>query len=258
MTVQEYRDLVHEVTKDFEPKKAIKSIKNWLENYSNETGLQKVVLGISGGKDSTVVAKLCADVLGADNVNGIMLPNGTQKDINDSIRVTQILGIKSETINIMEAFDALCNSIPEISKLGAENVAPRIRMTVLYAYAASHGCRVAGTGNLSEKLLGYFTKWGDGAHDFNLIGNYTSLEVMRIGEELGLPIELVYKTPSDGLSGLSDEEKLGVTYADVHKFIRCDAKGLDSKTFDKIVKIAKSAEHKIKPIPSPADYKNEV
>ena len=118
------------------------------------------------------------------------------------------------------------------------NLAPRIRMTTLYTFGQTHGYRVAGTGNLSERMVGYTTKFGDNASDFNLIGNFTSLEVMRIGEELGLPLDLVYKTPADGLSGKSDEERLGVTYVDIHKYIRGKQRELSVETISKINKIS--------------------
>lgn len=252
MKYEEYRDLVIKNTKEFEPDKAIKNITNWLAGYKTYANMDKAVLGISGGKDSTVVAAILKNVLGAENVIGLMMPNGVQTDIDDSKRVIDLLGIKSELINIDAMYKAFFNTdnIGKITLEASYNIPPRLRMTVLYVYGQSHGCRVAGTGNLSERYLGYFTKWGDGACDFNIIGNYTSFEVMRIGEELGLPIDLVYKTPADGLTGLSDEEKLGVSYADIHNFIRRST-NISKEIEEKIINLAKKAAHKNNNIPMP-------
>lgn len=255
--VTTYRDLVKEVTAGFDTKQAISDIKAWLEGYCVSSGMKKAVIGISGGKDSTVVAKLLVDVLGAENVYGLLMPNGEQKDLSDAIRVVEMLGIKHEVLNIRPAYDAMVNVLGGIEKVSPEadiNIAPRIRMTALYTYGQTHGCRVAGTDNLSEKTLGYFTKYGDGGYDFNVLGNFTSLEVMVIGEELGLPLELVYKTPDDGLSGMSDEEKLGILYTDMHNFLRHKYDKVDGAVQLKIQNMARRAEHKLCMPPSPVFY----
>lgn len=252
MNVKEYRDLVHKHTEAFKPADAIKAIKHWLEEYAQDNNMKKAVIGISGGKDSTVVAKLLVDTLGKENVIGLLMPNGEQKDINDSLRVCDLLDIEKEVFNIAPVYEAELGMLGGVDNVRLEariNIAPRIRMTTLYTYGQTHGCRVAGTGNLSERILGYFTKHGDGACDFNIIGGFTSLEVMRIGEELGLPLELVYKTPADGLSGMSDEEKLGITYIDVHNFIR---KGIGTVTYEVADKISDKrfrAQHKLETVP---------
>ena len=254
MNIKEYRDLVHEHTKAFKPAEAIEAIKYWLEEYARENRMKKAVLGISGGKDSTIVAKLLVDTIGKDNVFGLLMPNGEQKDINDSLKVVELLDIGYTTINIEKAYWAIISSLGGVSGVSEEaqiNIAPRIRMTTLYTWGQTHGYRVAGTGNLSERILGYFTKWGDGGSDFNVLGQFTSLEVMRIGEELGLPLDLVYKTPADGLSGQSDEEKLGVSYIDVHNYIRKGYNAIDSVVADKIVSMMERANHKLEPVPIP-------
>lgn len=255
--VTTYRDLVKEVIAGFDTKQAISDIKAWLEGYCVSSGMKKAVIGISGGKDSTVVAKILVDVLGAENVYGLLMPNGEQKDLSDAIRVTKMLDIKYEVFNIKSAYDAMVNVLGGIEKVSPEadiNIAPRIRMTALYTYGQTHGCRVAGTDNLSEKTLGYFTKYGDGGYDFNVLGNFTSLEVMVIGEELGLPLELVYKTPDDGLSGMSDEEKLGILYTDMHNFLRHKYDKVDGAVQLKIQNMARRAEHKLCMPPSPVFY----
>ena len=254
MTILEYRDLVAKETKPFKASEAINIINDWLNNYISKLGTKKVVIGISGGKDSTVVAKLLVDKLGKENVFGLLMPNGEQKDITDSIRVVEWLGIYYDIINIKPAYDEMLNILRnDVSEEAKINIAPRIRMTTLYTFGQTHGYRVAGTGNLSERTLGYFTKWGDGASDFNIIGNFTSLEVMRIGEELGLPLDLVYKTPNDGLSGKSDEEKLGVSYIDVHNYLRKGKEYVTSEVCDNIEKYKGRAQHKLNTVPM-VDY----
>ena len=249
MTIKEYRDLVHEVTADFNPADAIKAINNWLEQYVQQSHMNRAVIGISGGKDSTIVAKLLVDFLGKDNVFGLLMPNGKQKDINDSMRVVELLDIGHTTININGAYSEVIEMLGVVSDEAKINIAPRIRMTALYTFGQTHGYRVAGTGNLSERMVGYTTKFGDNASDFNLIGNFTSLEVMRIGEELGLPLDLVYKTPADGLSGASDEDRLGVTYIEIHNFIREHFAKLDMYTGDVIYNKIKCSEHKRELVP---------
>ena len=258
--VMKYRDLVKEVTSEFDTKTALNGIKAWLESYKNSSGMKKAVIGISGGKDSTIVAKILVDVLGKENVVGLLMPNGEQKDLADAIRVVELLDIKHEVINIEEGYWAIIKSLGGLENVSAEaqiNIAPRIRMTTLYTYGQTHGCRVAGTDNLSERTLGYFTKFGDGGYDFNILAEFTSLEVMRIGEELGLPLELVYKTPDDGLSGMSDEEKLGILYTDMHNYLRFKYDKITSATvIPKIKDMAKRAEHKLIMPPHPRFYSN--
>ena len=255
MEIREYRDLVHKYTESFNPTDAIEAIHAWLDEYANGARMKKAVIGISGGKDSTVVAKVLTDHLGKENVFGLLMPNGEQKDISDSIRVVELLGIYCDIINIKPAYDSMIDILKnEISDEAKINIAPRIRMTTLYTYGQTHGYRVAGTGNLSERTLGYFTKWGDGASDFNILANFTSLEVMRIGEELGLPLDLVYKTPADGLSGKSDEDRLGVSYIDVHNYIRFRPTFVEEEVINKIEKMKNTSEHKRKEIPS-IDYR---
>ena len=245
MNIAEYRDLVHENTKNFDTKKALEAINTWLDNYLVSSRTKKIVMGISGGKDSTIVAKILVDKLGKENVIGLLMPNGEQKDINDSMRVVKHLGIGYDIINIKPAYDTIVSMLyNDVSEEARINIAPRIRMTTLYTYGQTHGCRVAGTGNLSEITLGYFTKHGDGAHDFNIIAKFTSLEVMRIGEELELPLDLVYKTPDDGLSGMSDEEKLGITYVDMHNYLRGNKDNINQDIIEKIQKMEKYSQHK--------------
>ena len=187
------------------------------------------MLGISGGKDSTVTAALCVEALGKDRVIGVMMPNGEQKDISDSIRVCDLLDIKNYTFNIKKAVDA---EIEGLRKIGIEpteqtiiNLPPRIRMATLYAVSQSNNGRVMNTCNLSEDWVGYSTRYGDSAGDVAPLAKLTVDEVRKVGLELGLPYDLVYKTPSDGLCGKTDEDNLGFTYAALDKYLRtgeCD------------------------------------
>lgn len=245
---------------NFKPAEVRAEIVSWIRNERDKNGLKGVVLGISGGKDSTVVAALCAEALGPENVLGVLMPNGVQKDIHDSQNVVKILGIKSVTVNIGSAFNELTNSInigiikesKRITNEASVNIAPRLRMNTLYTIAQSMGggYRVCGTGNLSERTLGYFTKWGDGASDLNPIGNLTSIEVVSIGDTYtNIPYELIHKTPDDGLSGMSDEEKLGIKYIDVHNYLRNNLTEISKETHDKIIKMELASAHKRKDIP---------
>lgn len=201
----------------------------WLQDQAKATHFSKVVLGISGGKDSTVAAALCCRAFGKENVYGILMPNGVQTDIDDSIAVCKALGINYSTLNIKPIYDSFGISYnlsfegkgKDMTKDALINLAPRIRMTLLRLFAQSNHHRLCGTGNFSEITVGYCTKDGDTSCDINPFGKLTSLEVVNIGLTLEeIPEKLVRKTPSDGLCGLSDEEKLGVKYEDIHKYIR--------------------------------------
>lgn len=236
-------------------------IKNWFENESG--GAKGVVIGISGGKDSTVVAGLCVKALGKDKVLGVLMPNGEQSDIDDSIEICEHLGIKYRVVNIghtVKSFyeqiyfsleyhenDIIDNFMP-LSDHTQTNIPPRVRMTTLYAIGQELGYRVVGTGNASEAYVGYFTKWGDGACDFNPIGNLTTEQVVAIGDELGLPYDLVHKTPADGLCGKTDEDNLGYSYADVNAVMKYESCG-DEEVDKKINKAYIYSQHKRNPIP---------
>ena len=230
----------------FDPERARDGLVEALRALAKAQGFDKVVLGISGGKDSTVCAALCARALGAENVYGVMLPDGEQKDISDSVRVCQALGIQSRTINIGPMHEALKAVTDQVETTAAEgefaipysresdiNVGPRLRMTTLRYIVQALGARLVGTGNLSEATVGYCTKDGDTSCDFSLLGALTSVEVVQVGLTMPeLPRDLVEKTPTDGLSGKSDEEKLGLRYADIHAYIRlgtCGNAEIDGK-----------------------------
>lgn len=195
----------------------IKRIVSFLENYKNNTNCKGVVLGLSGGKDSTVVAMLSKKVWG-NNVYAVMMPNGTQADIQDSKDIAKTLNLSSGVVNIGEAYEGILQAITSIniSDKAKTNIPPRLRMTTLYAIAQSLGYRVIGTGNASEGYVGWCTKYGDTGYDFNPIAHLTKTKVVEIGkvlaEEYGLDKRFITKTPSDGLTGKSDEENLGFSY----------------------------------------------
>ncbi len=194
----------------------------WIRDFFVENGPDcSAVVGISGGKDSSVVAALCAEALGKEKVIGVLMPNGVQHDIDMAKLLVRHLGIQSYTVNIRAAVEGLKGALPfEPSAQTTTNIPPRVRMTVLYAVAQSHNGRVANTCNLSEDWVGYSTRYGDAAGDFSPCSHLTVDEVKRLGRALGLPDALVDKVPIDGLCGKTDEENLGFTYAELDKYIR--------------------------------------
>ncbi len=179
------------------------------------------MIGISGGKDSSIVAALCVEALGKDRVIGVLMPNGEQADIDMAMLLVEHLGIRHYIVNIKDAFDGVVKNIPfELSEQSRINLAPRIRMSTLYAVSQSHNGRVANTCNLSEDWVGYSTRYGDSVGDFSPCSNLTVREMKAIGRLLGLPAILVDKVPSDGLCGKTDEDNLGFTYAELDRYIR--------------------------------------
>ena len=230
-----------------------------LRKLAKARNFSRVAIGISGGKDSTVTAAICVRALGAENVFGVMMPDGEQKDISDSRKVCEALGIHRRTVNIGKMHDALREVTDQDSPSAPDgefvipfnresdiNVGPRLRMTALRYIAQALGAHVAGTGNLSEATVGYCTKDGDTSCDFSMLGALTSVEVVEMGLTMPeIPRELVVKTPTDGLSGKSDEERLGITYAEIHRFIREGSSG-NPETDEIIRKKERANMHKRK------------
>lgn len=196
----------------------------WIRDFFEQNGKGcNAVVGISGGKDSSVVAALCVEALGADRVIGVLMPQGEQHDIDMAHLLVEHLGIRHYVINVKDAVDAVLSSMPkelEVSTLTKQNLPPRVRMATLYAVSQSVNGRVANTCNLSEDWVGYSTRYGDSVGDFSPMSFLTVTEVKEIGRVLGLPACLVDKTPIDGLCGKSDEENLGFTYAVLDRYIR--------------------------------------
>lgn len=195
---------------------------NWIRGFFEENGKGcNAVLGISGGKDSSVAAALCVEALGKDRVIGVLMPCGEQADIDASYLLVNHLGIKHFVVNIKDAVEGLKNAIPfELSNQSVINISPRIRMATVYAVAQSNNGRVVNTCNLSEDWVGYSTRYGDAAGDFSPLSHLTVQEVKAIGTVLGLPEALVEKVPIDGLCGKTDEDNLGFTYAELDRYIR--------------------------------------
>lgn len=194
----------------------------WIRDFFDKNGKDcNAVIGISGGKDSSVVAALCVEALGKDRVIGVLMPCGEQSDIDKSLLLVHTLGIKHYIINIKEAVDGIVKNMPfELSTQSRTNLPPRIRMSTLYAVSQSHNGRVSNNCNLSEDWVGYSTRYGDSVGDFSPLSKLTVQEVKAIGRVLGLPEELVNKVPTDGLCGKTDEENLGFTYEELDRYIR--------------------------------------
>ncbi len=206
----------------FDAEKVKNDCVQWIRDFFEQNGKGcNAVVGISGGKDSSIVAALCAEALGKERVIGVLMPNGEQHDIAMAMLLVKHLGIPHCVVNIKEAVDSVIKSIP--LKLGTQsltNLPPRIRMTTLYAVSQSCNGRVANTCNLSEDWVGYSTRYGDSAGDFSPCSHLTVQEMKQIGRVLGLPDVLVDKVPIDGLCGKTDEENLGFTYAELDRYIR--------------------------------------
>ena len=228
------------------------SLIQWIRQFFEENGKGcNAVVGISGGKDSSVVAGLCVEALGRDKVIGVLMPNGQQDDIDFSYDLVNALGIDFILVNIEDAVNGVRNNIKcsykligdtarrkndiELSEQTIINLPARIRMSTLYAVAQSCNGRVANTCNLSEDYVGYATRYGDSAGDFSPLANLTSDEVVAIGKAIGLPDHLIYKVPSDGLCGKTDEDNFGFTYEVLNKYIRtgvCDNEAIKQKIDD--------------------------
>lgn len=243
----------------FNVEKTTADIVRWIQNWFEENGKGcNAVIGISGGKDSSVVAALCAQALGKDRVIGVLMPNGEQKDIDCSMALVQHLCIPYYVCNVKKSVDGALEALQkcgvEISRQTKINLPPRIRMATLYALSQSMNGRVANTCNLSEDWVGYSTRYGDAAGDFSPLGKITVQEVKAIGKHLGLPAFLVEKVPSDGLTDRTDEDNLGFTYAVLDKYIRtgiCE----NAETKAKIDRLHRINAFKLKPIPC-FEYEN--
>lgn len=232
---------------------------NWIKKYFEDNPNGKAIIGISGGKDSTIAAALCVKALGANRVVGVMMPQGVQKDIADSRKVCELLGIINFTIDIGGAVNALCNSFDtEVdydrcildNPMVKTNLPARIRMATLYTIAAFYpNSRVVNTCNLSEDYVGYSTKYGDAAGDFSPLGNLTVREVLEIGDDLSLPYELVHKAPSDGMCGKTDEDNLGFTYEQLDDYILGTGEVPDN-IVEKITRLHNMTRHKYLPMPT--------
>ncbi|MCL7387296.1 MAG: NAD+ synthase [Thaumarchaeota archaeon] len=244
-------------------------ILEFLRNLLEESGADGYVLGLSGGVDSSVVAKLCVEAVGRKKVLGLFMPSDTtpQEDALDAERFASMLDIEYEVIDITSISDYLaniCKHGPQASVLAKGNIKPRVRMTLLYYHANILNRLVAGTGNRSELLIGYYTKYGDGGVDCLPIGNLYKTQVRQLAEHLGIPSNIIWKTPTAGLwKGQTDEGEIGLKYEqlDLLLYYLCDL-GMDIEAASKLVNIQtelaknvlmriKRSEHKRRPIPMP-------
>lgn len=205
------------------------NVLEWIKESMVNSGGNKAVIGISGGKDSSVTAALCVKALGKENVIGVLMPDGIQRDISDSKALCEFLDIQNTTVNIEGMTKAFLKSldeidkdlIPSISNQTRLNLPPRVRMTVLYAVSQSiDNSRVVNTSNISEDWVGYATIYGDTAGAFSPLGMLTSDEVVQVGDFIGLPSNFLHKKPSDGLTGKTDEDVFGFTYEVLNRYIR--------------------------------------
>ena len=250
----------------------IDNIVKWIRTQVPEGG--KAVLGISGGKDSTIAAALCVKALGKENVVGVMMPNGYQRDIKDSYAVCNYLDIEHIEVNMEDAYEGILEAIS--AGLGAKrykhpysiirgnnmirtNLPARLRMSTLYAVAALYpNSRVVNTCNLSEDFVGYSTKYGDAAGDFSPLGDLTVREILAIGDALELPYELVHKAPSDGMCGKTDEDNLGFTYEQLDDYIEGDIANVPDEVCEKIERLHATTRHKYRPMPTYERWRDNI
>ena len=238
----------------FNAAKTKDDIVSWIRGYFEKNGGDcSAVIGISGGKDSSVAAALCVQAIGPRRVYGVLMPQGEQYDIAYSLELVSLLGIKHAVINIKDTVNALLSAVEQggltTNRRAVINIPARVRMTTLYAVSAVMNGRVVNTCNLSEDWVGYATKFGDGAGDFSPLSSLTVSEVKAVGRELNLPSKLIDKLPEDGLTGLSDEENLGFSYAALDSYIRdgiCD----DPALKEKIDRLRLLNKHKLELMPS--------
>ena len=238
----------------FDAKKTKDEIVTWIRNYFRKNGSDcNAVIGMSGGKDSTIVAALCCEALGKDRVFGVIMPNDTMKANDIAVKICEYLDIDYMDINIGEAYDSLTNELAandiKLSSNAATNLPARLRMATLFMVAQSVNGRVANTCNFSEDYIGWATLFGDGAGQFSPLGKLTVTEVKQIGYELGLPKKFIEKIPADGLTDKSDEDNFGFTYQFLDRYIRTGDFGNDTATAARIDKMHDANTFKLLPMP---------
>jgi NAD+ synthetase len=251
----------------FNAEKVTKDLIKWIQEYFVSSDGKNIVIGISGGKDSTICAELCARAVGRMNVYGLILPDGEQKDLNEAIAVCRHIGIKYEILNIEKLSKEMLSLLKEtfhclpMTDAYKYNTPARLRMTMLYGLATLMGGRVCCTSNLSEEYIGWNTKWGDAVGDFAPLLDFTAMEVREIGEVLNLPRKFIYKTPIDGMREGSDEKAFGFSYDKLDLYLRKEEFDFQVNYYDndisKINKMHNQASHKRNPIPK-FEYKPEI
>lgn len=242
----------------FDVEKVTNECIQWIRNWFEKNGPGcNAIIGLSGGKDSTIAAALLAKALGPEKVIGVAMPDNGQ-GVNDADKIAEYLGIKFLVLpigDICSGFDTAADNYIDWSIQSQQNIPPRVRMTMLYAIAQTFNGRVVGTCNASENYVGYMTRWGDQASDFEPLGNLTVTEVYKIGDYLGIPYKWVHKIPDDGLPNSSpDEAKFGFTYAELDDYIRFGIEPVgkctnsDELKIDKIKRMHIKNEFKLKPV----------
>ena len=240
----------------FDARKEVNNIVSYIRDYYKKNNLKGVVLGISGGKDSAVVAALFCKAIGKENVLGVTLPcHSTLEDMKDAKGVADKFGFELINLDLTPVYESFINEVDKLGSFSEKelknsniNIKPRLRMSSVYYLAALYtelkGVTyiVAGTGNKCELYVGYFTKGGDSTFDIGVINDYTVDEVIKLGEYLEVPEEVIHKTPSDGLSGQSDEDKLGVKYKDIASVI--NGEYVEEEIKNKVDKLHNSSKHK--------------
>ena len=234
-------------------KKEMNNAIDWISEYVKKSGVEGVVLGLSGGKDSAVVLAMAVKALGKERVVAVSMPcNSIASDFNDAKECADRFGVKFLTVDLSSIYAEFGKEVSKVQQLSSEagiNVKPRLRMTTLYSIAQSLGYLVIGTGNLCEAMVGYTTKWGDSASDFNPIANFTVDEVLKMGEYLGVPDTIIKKAPNDGLGGKTDEEKMGIKYSQIAEMI--EKGNIEDKTAkENILKRFNSSKHKRTGVPT--------
>jgi NAD+ synthase len=225
-------------------------IANWIAGKVHEAGVTGVVLGLSGGIDSAVVSGLCARALGAENVLGIVMPiHSISIDAAHGEETARSWGIDYRTIDLSSAYDALQDVLPQGSELAYANIKPRLRMITLYHHANTLGRMVIGTGNRSELMAGYYTKYGDGGTDLLPIAGLYKWQVRELAREIGVPQGIIDKPPSAGLwQGQTDEQEMGITYADLDRTLAAIDSGVVSSIepplLEQVQRMIRVSEHK--------------
>jgi len=231
----------------------VKKVIAWVKEYVEETNAKGVVIGNSGGKDSATVIAIAVKAIGKENVLAIAMPClSKESDLEDAKLVADTFGVEMITVDLTETYVALENRIQhslqkEISIDSKINMKPRLRMTTLYSIAQTLGYLVIGTGNLSEAIVGYTTKWGDSSYDFNPIAKFTMEEVKEIGKILGVPNKIIEKAPSDGLGEQTDEEKMEILYSQISEYINTGK--TEEVAMERIKELNKKSAHKRNSIP---------
>ncbi len=233
--------------------KVVERIEEFIRRKVDEANAEGVVVAVSGGVDSATVAFLCKRALGSERVFGLILPESgvtSQQDVEDAIEVAKMLGIEYKIIDIADIVKSFLEKVGEGDRMAVANLKPRIRMTINYYHANSMNRLVAGTGNKSELMVGYFTKYGDGGVDFLPIGDLYKTEVFELARYLGVPEKIITKKPSAGLwVGQTDEDEMGISYAELDEILKAIERGekRDDEKFRKVERMVVASRHKREP-----------